>query len=453
MRTLLLAALTAGLLGPPLAAQDAIPDGLLGRWAGAATEAGTPLLFDLEFSASPDGALATQLTLPYNGYDAFPFAFAYTPGGPYDGTLTAGLFGDEMRLVVDLAEGHLRGTVVEGDSVTARVHLQRVVDAPRAAITEVAVTFRVGPDTLAGALFVPEGEGPHPGAVLVAGRGENTRYDMIGWAKLLARAGVAALVWDARGAGRSTGDAATVTAESRAAEVHAALDLLRADAAVGPVGLVGYSAAGWIVPDVAADRDDVAFAVVLAGPTGSLADQQAQVTVAFMRASGDPFTEAEFSAASAYQRATVDLAQAGAPWAAFEAINGPARAARWAEHALIPDSLDAPDLVYFRQRAGFDAPAWGRVRAPVLAVYAGADLLVPPEDNVPALRAALAGHPDATVLVIPEIDHSLARPAGFVGEGAWPDRFYRPWTRSPAVLNGLVDWLRTRFVLADPPPR
>ena len=387
------------------------PTVLLGRWSRAATEAGTPRLFDLAFSLDADGALATEITQPYNGYDRFSVDFfVYEAGGPHDGTLTGGLFGDEMRLVLDLAEGHLRGTVVVDDSVTMRVHLQRVLDVPRPVVRQERVAFTVGSDTLAGVVYLPGGDGPHPGAVMVAGRGQSAVYWMYNWATLLARSGVAALVWDGRGVGGSTGDAATVTAEDREAEARAALDALGQRADVGPVGLVSYSAGGWIVPDVAAERDDVAFVVTMVGPVESLADQQGHVTTAFMQASGDAFTDAEYAQAFAYQRATVELAQEDAPWSAFERINAPVRAARWAEHALVPDSLDAPDLDYFRRRTGFDAPAWDRVRAPVLGLFGETDRVVPPEHNAPRLRAALAGNADATVVVVPR-RRPLARAA------------------------------------------
>ena len=431
------------LLASSAAAQ---PDGLLGRWAGAAVQNGTPVLFELDLSRGADGALATSLTLPYNGYDRFAFDFAYAPAASGDaasgdGTLTGGLFGDEMHLTVDLAEGHLRGTVTAGDSVTARVHLQKVVGFPLPAIADEEVRFAVGRDTLAGTLYRPAGAVRPPAAVVVAGRDAGTRAAMSGWARLLARTGTAALVYDAHGTGRSTGDAHTETAEDRIDGARAALDLLLARDDLGAVGLVGYSAAGWIVPTVAADRDDVAFVVTMAGPTESLADQQGHVTTAFMRASETPFTDAETAAAFAYQRQTVVLAQAGASWDEFEAVNAPARATRWAEHALIPDSLGAPDLDYFRRRTGFAAPPWSRVRAPVLAFFGEADPIVPPGDNVPRL---LAAQPGATVVVLPGADHTLARPAAVVGEGAWPERFYRPWTRSALLFETLVRWVGER---------
>jgi dienelactone hydrolase len=443
------AALLLALLAPAALAQP-VPDALLGRWAGASVENGTPTLFELDFRLDGD-SLVTDLTLPYNGFDRFSYTFTYTPGGDYDGTLTSTLFGDAMRLVVDLSEYHLRGTVTEGDSVTARVHLQKVLGVPRPRMRTEEVRFVAGSDTLAGGLYLPDASGPHPVAVLVSGRGGGARFAMTIWARLLTRAGVGALAFDARGTGRSTGDATATTGEDRFENVHAALDLLADRDDVSEAGLLSYSAGGWIVPTIAAGRDDVAFVVTLVGPSVSLADQQGHVTAAFMRASGDAFSDDEYAEAFAYQRQTVELAQADASWADFERINGPARAARWAEHALIPDSLDAPDLDYFRLRRAFVAPDWGGVRAPALAVFGETDLIVPPPDNVPPLRAAVADNPDATILVIPSADHSLARPRATVGEGDWPDRFFRPWTRSPLLFETLIEWMTSRFVTTQNP--
>ncbi|MBI1268156.1 MAG: hypothetical protein GC193_12085 [Cryomorphaceae bacterium] len=82
---------------------QSFPDGLVGRWAGAAIQEGTPRLFELTFHRKADGTLGTLLTQPYNGYDQFPFVFVYQADGGPDGSLRAELFGDEMRLAVDLA--------------------------------------------------------------------------------------------------------------------------------------------------------------------------------------------------------------------------------------------------------------------------------------------------------------------------------------------------------------
>ena len=425
-----------------------VPDALLGRWAGAAIENGTPRLFELDFARADDGALGAAVTLPYNGYDRFPVAFSVQadPRFRYPAVLTAGLFGDEMRLVLDTDERHLRGTVTEGDSVTARVFLQKVVAFELPPIEVEEVRFVSGRDTLAGSVIRPAGPGPHPAAVLVQGRGYGPRTDTALWGRLLAQGGIAALVFDGPGTGRSTGTRDVATAESRTADVHAALDLMLAREDTGPVGLWSYSAGGWIVPNVAADRPaDVAFVVTMVGPATSLAEQQGHVTQAFMRASGQYFSPDEYAAAYAYQKATVDLAQAGLPWSSYEQINPSARTARWAEHALIPESLGDADLGYFRRRRGFRAPRWSEVEAPVLAIFGAEDPIVPPAENVPVLRQRLLDNPDATVAVLRGLDHSLARPSATVGAGDWPDRYYRPWTRGPEVFETLLGWLRERF--------
>jgi len=443
MRTLALVSLLVVTTG---ATAQSVPDGLLGRWAGAAVENGTPRLFDLTFGRAPDGTLATELTLPYNGYDQFPFAFAYDaaggPGSGPDGRLSGGLFGDEMRLSVDLAEGHLRGVVLRADTVAALVHLQKVPAFPLPPLASEEVRFRAGADTLAATLVRPAGRAVPPVALLVPGRGQTAREEMLGWARLLARGGVAALAWDGRGSGRSTGDADAVTSDVLIEDARAALAWALARTDLGPAGFVSYSAGGWVAPVVAADRDDVAFVVTLVGPAASLADQQGHTTVAFMRASGTAYADDEIAAAFAYQQQTVRLAQADAPWSAFEAINAGAQASRWREHALIPAAADDADLAYFR-RHRFEAPPWARVRAPVLAVFGETDPLVPPADNVPLLRAALAATPDVTVVVAPGADHTLARPAGVVGEG--DGRYYRPWTRSAVVFDALLGWFAARF--------
>jgi hypothetical protein len=366
----------------------------------------------------------------------------YQAEGGKDGSLRAELFGDEMRLAVDLAEGNLRGSVVVADSVLMLVHLQKVPDYPSPSVEAEELRFRAGNDTLAATLLKPAGRASPPVALLIAGRGQAYREDMLGWAGVLARSGVAALAWDGRGNGGSTGDAAAVTSDELLEDVRAALDWAHGRPDLGPVGLLSYSAGGWVAPMVAAGRDDVAFVVTLVGPAVSLADQQAYTTVAFMRASGTKYSEAEAKEAFRYQQQTVLLAQAGAPWSDFEAINAQAQASRWKEHALIPASLDDADLAYFRSHR-FEAPPWSQVRAPVLAIFGEIDPLVLPADNLPTLRAALAANPDVTVVVAPGADHTLARPAGYVGEGE--ARYFRPWTRSAVVFDTLMAWFGERF--------
>ncbi len=447
IRLLLLACLVAA----PAGAQ--IPDALAGRWSGAAVYTGGALrLLDLDVSVVAADSLGTVLTQPYNGFTRFAVGFEYAPGRA-DGELTAELFGDEMRLVVDLTDGTLRGTVVTDGDTTATVSLARVLAYPLPTLRIDDLTFRAGPDTLAGSLVLPSGAGPHPVALLVPGRGFGyARTEMADWATLLARNGVGAFVYDARGTGGSTGNDSLTTGDDRVADVRAALDLLSShpDVRGDALGILSNSAGAWVVPLAIEGRSDVSFWVSLVGPVGTLAGQQSAAVRRLMQDSGTLFTDAEVAAAVAYQERLVQLSLDGAPWAAFAPVVADASTQRWAEFADLPDSLTDEQLAYYRRRARFDnAAAMRRLRVPMLAVYGTADWVVPPEVHVPALRAAAAeaGNDALTVLVLPGAEHSLGVPGGRVGEGAWPGGYERVWGRSGVLFTTVAGWVRAQVGL------
>lgn len=422
-----------------------IPETLTGRWSGASISNNVPLLFDLEFEVEDD-SLMTILTQPYNGFTRFGFDFQYSPEGSADGMLTAGLFGDEMRLLVDLTDGTLRGTVSVEDSVTATVFLRRVLDYPLPSYSFEEVRFRAGEDTLAGTLIVPDGEGPHPAVVLVAGRGYGSgRGEIASWGLMLARNGIAALAFDVRGSGSSTGDPAATTSEDRFEDVRAALDWMqtRSEISRDKVGILSYSAGGWVTPIAIQGRGDVAFWISLAGPAEDLAAQQGHTTTELMRMSGETYSDTDYTAAFDYQSGLVELAQSGADWSTIEAVNATARAASWAEHALIPDSLNQEDLDYYRRRLGYTpAEALRQIEVPMLAIYGTRDFIVPPSENVPLLRSYLAeaGNDELTILVLEDVDHSLGRPGGATGDREWPVDYVRRWTRPGELFTTIVEW-------------
>lgn len=421
------------------------PAGLDGHWSGAAVYTdGALRLLDLEIAVQ-DGDLDVVLTQPYNGFTRFGVSFTYEPGR-IDGELAAELFGDEMRLVADLDDGTLRGTVVIGQDTTATVSLSRVVDYPLPGYSVEEVSFQAGVDTLAAAILLPDGEGPFATVVLVPGRGYgSTRGDMASWGLLMARNGIAALAVDSRGTGSSTGVDSLVTGAERVEDLDAALDFLATHPSVRPdaVGVLSNSAGGWVTPLAIQDRDDVAFWMALVSPAGSLADQQAEGTLALMRRSGQSFTEAEVAAARAYHVDLVEKSIAGEPWSAIAPLVADARRQSWAEFADLPDSPTDEQPSYFRRRTDFDnTAALGRLTLPILAIYAGEDDIVPPDYHISALRAMLGSTDDLTVLVLPGADHSLGRPSGPVGDGAWPVGYQRVWGRSGVLFTTLVDWAR-----------
>lgn len=133
------------------------------------------------------------------------------------------------------------------------------------------ISFRNRSQNLAlgGLLFVPEGDGPFPAAVVIHGSGPSRRDN--GWYLTLAKhfqaGGIAVLLPDKRGSEKSEGDWRISSFEDLATDTLAAIEHLRAQETVplSGIGVIGMSQGGWIAPLVAAQDDDLAFLVSMVG--------------------------------------------------------------------------------------------------------------------------------------------------------------------------------------------
>ena len=136
--------------------------------------------------------------------------------------------------------------------------------------------------TLHGTLTLPPGPGPHPGVVWVHGSGKTPRHESMFFPRYLADLGFALLSFDKRGVGESEGryampDGSTFTESflrRRGADVASAMNALRKHPRIvdAPVGLIGVSQAGWVMP-VAASQTDCSFTVSLAGGATPLSQE------------------------------------------------------------------------------------------------------------------------------------------------------------------------------------
>ena len=148
-------------------------------------------------------------------------------------------------------------------------HLERVVLADTRH-AEIAFQNRTQDLALAGLLFVPEGAGPFPAAVVIHGSG-TSRRDKLGWyltlTKYLQDSGIVVLLPDKRGSEKSEGDWRTASFEDLATDTRAAIEYLRTQRSVplSGIGVIGMSQGGWIAPIVASQESDLAFLVSMVG--------------------------------------------------------------------------------------------------------------------------------------------------------------------------------------------
>lgn len=140
-------------------------------------------------------------------------------------------------------------------------------------ITRTDITFTSEGVTLAGTLFSPT----HPQAAIVLVHGSGQEKRMHQFAERLAAHGITVLTYDKRGVGASGGtytgpEVGTNNVDSAnlsllVKDASAAVNKMQEVAMDLPVGLLGFSQAGWIIPMAATLTPTVDFMVVFSGPT------------------------------------------------------------------------------------------------------------------------------------------------------------------------------------------
>jgi uncharacterized protein len=248
------------------------------------------------------------------------------------------------------------------------------------------IRIQVDRAVLAASLVAPRGDGPHPAAVVVPGAGEGLIHPSHPLVQRLADEGIAVLVLGKRGVGESTGSWRRESFQQRADDVQRAVERLRERPEIDAarIGLIGHSQGGWIVQLVAAQRPDVRFLVLLAGPGQTVYDQI--------------LTDER-----------IHLERRGTPPAAVERRIGRLRWQLGALRAAAP-ACRAVRAHYLCHVIRYDpTPALERIHLPVLALFAELDPMVPPEPNVELVTAALerAGNRDVTVHVLTGANHDF----------------------------------------------
>lgn len=146
-------------------------------------------------------------------------------------------------------------------------------------ITTENVTFESEGVKLAGTIYSPNN--PHSAVVIVHGSDQVPR--MTKFAKLLVENDILVLTYDKRGVGESSGVYAGPEVGTNNISVEN-LNLLAKDASSAvnvindkrkdlPIGLIGASQAGWIIPIVANENPLVEFMVLLSSPTITTLEQ------------------------------------------------------------------------------------------------------------------------------------------------------------------------------------
>lgn len=337
-----------------------------------------------------------------------------------------------------------------------RLHLKRALRPPTPRIRTEEVTFRSGDVVLSGTLVLPEGEGPHPVALQVHGRGCQGRGGYLRRAAVLARYGVAGLAFDKRGVGASKGSCESATIEDETNDVLAAIAFLagRPEIDRAQIGAMGSSAGAWVVPRAAArSKVALAFVVTTVGPATSVREQQLDNARYISR---DLKLSAEDrKPLMRYIELMFAKGDAEAQFAEMRGLIAQGEKTGWAQEFL--DTTDvAPSAAEIKnlwvRRFDYDPRAdLKRISVPFLAFYGGSDRVVPPDENVPELRRLLteAGNRNFRIVVIPEAGHGLDQGQRLqklpAGKGQMEVYYWKFGHIAPVYLQELVNFLQANL--------
>jgi uncharacterized protein len=442
------------LAGVVLCAQSAVE----GTWQGTLDVGAMKLRLGLHVSKAAEGQLTSKLDSIDQGAMGIPVkvtTFADNAlhlelpnlHATYDGRLSAD-------------GGEISGTFVQGAPlplVFKRVEKVETLNRPQNPkppypydAQDVAYETSGG-IKLAGTLTLPRGPGPFPAAILITGSGPQDRDEALMGHKpflviadYLTRRGIAVLRLDDRGVGGSTGNSTRETLDDMAGDVVTGVQFLKGRKEIDArhIGVIGHSEGGIVGPAAAVRSPDIAFVIMLAG-TGVVGTEVLKLQgEAIIRASGG--SEQQVTDQHAMQEMIFRVLRA-------EPDDNAALEKMMTEWKAEQKSASASDDTMRAQFKAVTSPelrsflfydpadALRKLKVPVLALNGSRDLQVPPQQNLPAIAAALAaaGNTDYTVSELPGLNHLFQK----CNKCTVQEYGELEETFSPTALEIMGDWL------------
>ena len=395
-----LALFLLGLVDSSFGAQELI----VGHWEGVMVREGAELPVSFDFANEAAGLKAsfnspTQRAL---GIPLRNVRFAI-PRVHFElvGDATTIIFDGELR--ADTITGQFR----EGDA-KGTFSLRRIAARPPSFKQE-EVSFRNGDVTLSGTLLLPLTKETHPTVVFLQGAGSEGRYGARYLAEYFTRHGIAALIYDKRGVGKSTGDWKRSDFTDLAQDAIAGIHFLQQHKEINPkqIGLYGHSQGGMIAPLIASLSKDVAFVISGAGSAVPVYESEINSITNQVRAKG--ISGEDLAEATEFIKMWVNVMRTGQGWEQFDAAVERVRGTKWFPMLHVPPK-DHWIWTFHKRIYDYNAADyWAQVSVPVLVIYGERDLYVPVSQSIWNIDRALskAKNRDYTILVLPRASHSF----------------------------------------------
>ncbi len=379
--------------------------------------------------------------------------------------------------VFDNEENYLNGTWHQNERslplILSKIKVSEKLNRPQTPqppfpYKEVEVSYENKKDgiILSGTLTIPENNEPFPAVILITGSGPQDRDETIFghkpfWviADYLTRRGIAVLRVDDRGIGGSTGDFSEATTLDFSEDVLSGVNFLlsRNDIDKTKIGLIGHSEGGLIAPMVAAESDNIAFIIMLAGP--ALPGDEILLLQAELIAKTHSIPENIIIKSIGLNRMLYDVVKISTDVSDMKVrlretitvfishLNEEEKKIQmFSEEYLLSQIkiLTSPWLSFFLKHD--PKPFLENISCPVLAIYGEKDIQVPPKENIIALEEIIsnsrAQNQYIEILEIDGVNHLFQR-----AETGSPDEYgLIEETFSQDVLRIMGDWITETII-------
>ena len=314
--------------------------------------------------------------------------------------------------------------------------------AGRIEFKEERITFANGDIKLGGTLISPPAQQPHAVVIVTPGDYGTSRDQLRIWAHNYVSRGIAAFIFDSRGAGESGGNVGGNSWNDLVNDVLSAVQALktRDDVNSKQIVLFGFSNSGFIISLAASRSNDVSFlnlqSPALVPPwTQERFRAETQLRV-------DEFPESEVKRGADFMHLKWEVARTGEGWEKIEKILQNSRGERWLAYTNPPRSIERLKQVYQATMAYDPVPAYEGIHIPVFAYWGGKDTYVPVAESMSAFKRAMAkaGNDRYVIKIYPRASHGMIEsetggPSTGGTGNKYPPDFWR--------MQG--DWLRDRI--------
>ena len=415
---------------PIYAAQESLE----GRWEGVMVREGAELPVSFDFTSDAKGLKASFDSRTWRVLGIPLRNVSYTsPKAHFE------LAGDATTIVFD---GELNGDTLAGqfreNSAQGTFSLKRIEAKPLPYKQE-EVHFQNKDVTLSGTLLIPITTERHAAVVFLHGAGGEGRFGARFLADHLARHGIAALIYDKRGVGASTGDWKRSDFNDLADDALAGIHFLqqRKEINLKQIGIYGHSQGGMIGPLIASRSKDVAFVVSGAGSAVPVYESEINSITNQVRAQG--ILGDDLAAATRFIKMWINVMRTGEGVEQLDAAIKKVHETKWFPMLHVPPKGNWAWAFYKGIYDYNAADYWEKVSVPTLLIYGERDMYVPLAPSIANIDRALrrARNSDYSIVMLPRASHAFI----IEPEANQP---FEWWHVAPGFPDLVLAWINQR---------